>query len=205
MENAASVESIQDLDYPKDRIEIIIERGTNPSAQRNRGIRRAKGEFIAFVDSDVTLKRDWLNVAMSAFGSPEVALVGGPNLTPPSDSYLSHCFGHAMSSYFGTATMSYRYSVKGKSKEVSEQYLILSNMCCRMSIFEEIGYFNERLFPNEENEFMHRVNVAGYKNVYLPDLVTYHPRKRDFGGFIRQFGGYGSGPGVTDQITARVF
>lgn len=193
LEIVDSIASIENLDYPKDRVEIIIERGTNPSAQRNRGIRKAKGEFVAFIDSDVTLERNWLDIAISAFDSPEVALVGGPNLTPPSDPYLAHCFGYAMSSYFGTATMSYRYSIRGANKEVSEQYLILSNMCCRRSIFDEIGYFNEQLFPNEENELMNRINMAGYKNVYISGLVSYHPRKRNFKGFVRQLYQYGEG------------
>jgi glycosyltransferase involved in cell wall biosynthesis len=40
------------LDYPAAKLEIIVARGQQPSAQRNAALRAAKGELIYFLDDD---------------------------------------------------------------------------------------------------------------------------------------------------------
>jgi GT2 family glycosyltransferase len=188
-----AIEAIKKLDYPQEKIEIIVEKGLNPPNQRNRGIKKSTGEIIAFIDDDCNFKRNWLQKAVKYFENEKVGIVGGPNLTPKCDSFLSHCFGYAMSSFFGTASMSYRYKLANETREATEQRLILANMLCRRSIFEKEIYFNEKLFPNEENEFMNRVAKQGYLMLYAPDIYVYHPRKKTVRGFAKQLFGYGSG------------
>jgi cellulose synthase/poly-beta-1,6-N-acetylglucosamine synthase-like glycosyltransferase len=187
------VESINRLTYPESKIEIIIEKGSNPPAQRNSGISQSSGDIVAFVDDDCVFHEDWLKNALKYFENEKVGVVGGPNLTPPEDSFLSKCFGHAMASYFGAASMSNRYKSAKCSREASEQDLILANMICRKEIFDQGMYFNEELFPNEENEFMNRVAKKGYTIIYDPEIFVYHPRKKTLLGFTKQLFGYGCG------------
>ena len=40
------------LDYPPDKLEIIVARGKQPSVQRNAGLKAALGELIYFLDDD---------------------------------------------------------------------------------------------------------------------------------------------------------
>ena len=40
---------LESLKKQKEKIEIIIESGSNPSSNRNKGIMKAGGEFVAFI------------------------------------------------------------------------------------------------------------------------------------------------------------
>lgn len=188
-----SVKYLNNLNYPKNKLEIIIEEGKNPSAQRNRGILKSKGEIIGFTDDDCSMDADWLNNAIKFFSDASVGVVGGPNLTPKDSSFLSYCFGLASSSYFGTATMSTRYEKKKVKGEVTEQNLIFNNLFVKHEIFKKGLMLNEALFPNEENEFLNRVKKNDYKLVYEPEVNVYHPRMNNFKKFARQLYGYGTG------------
>lgn len=188
-----SVKYINKLNYPKSKLEIIIEEGRNPSAQRNRAILKSKGEIIGFTDDDCSMDSDWLNNAIKHFSDASVGVVGGPNLTPQNSSFLSYCFGLASSSFFGTATMSTRYEKKKVKGEVTEQNLIFNNLFVKKEIFQKGLLLNELLFPNEENEFLNRVKKNNYKLVYEPKVSVYHPRMNSFRSFWKQFYGYGTG------------
>jgi len=61
--------------------------------KRNLGIRKAKGGILAFIDSDAYPARDWLSKALPLFTDESVAVVGGPNITKPSDSLLEKQVG----------------------------------------------------------------------------------------------------------------
>ncbi|VVB55358.1 Glycosyltransferase AglE [uncultured archaeon] len=188
-----AVENIKKLNYPKDKYEIIVEEGYNPSAQRNRGIKKAKGDIIGFTDDDCSMDLNWLSNTMKYFSDASVGVVGGPNLTPKDASFLSQCLGLAMSSYFGASSMSSRYEKKIVKGKVTEQNLIFNNMFVKSEIFKRGLLLNETLFPNEENEFINRVSKNNFKLIYAPDISVYHPRKDTLKGFAKQVFGYGTG------------
>ncbi len=188
-----AVEHITNLNYPKDKIEIIVEEGYNPSAQRNRGIKKANGDIIGFTDDDCSMDANWLNNTIKHFNDPSVGVVGGPNLTPKDASFLSYSFGVAMSSYFGASSMSSRYEKKCVNGTVTEHNLIFNNMFVKNEIFKKGLFLNETIFPNEENEFLNRVSKNNYKLIYAPEVSVYHPRKNTLKGFAKQIFGYGSG------------
>ncbi|MHA2336494.1 MAG: glycosyltransferase [Candidatus Hodarchaeales archaeon] len=186
-------EAVKSLDYPEEKIEVLVERGSNPPEQRNKAVKKSKGEIIAFIDDDCVMERDWLKNGLKFFENDHVGVVGGPNLTPPTDSFLSHCFGYAMASFFGTGPMSKRYKKAVFMENSSERDLILANMLCRREIFESGIFFNEELFPNEENEFMNRVVKEDILLQYSPHFFVYHPRKKTLSELFKQFFGYGRG------------
>ena len=71
------------LDYPADKLEIIVARGKQPSAQRNAALKAAHGDLIYFLDDDSAPEPGNLRRAVAHFSDPKVQMVGGPNLCPP--------------------------------------------------------------------------------------------------------------------------
>lgn len=49
----------------RDRIEYVVQPNRGPSAARNAGVRRARGEFVAFLDADDTLLPNFLTEHVS--------------------------------------------------------------------------------------------------------------------------------------------
>src|SRR6267142_6340895 len=75
-----AVAASRQLDYPTDRLEIIVARGNHPSVQRNAALREARGDLIYFLDDDSVPARDNLRKAIQHFVDPQVKMLGGPNL-----------------------------------------------------------------------------------------------------------------------------
>ena len=109
------LKSLRELDYPKDRMEVIIADGlstdrtreiaesygakviANPGLRvvsgRNIGFEAAQGELIAFSDADCVMDRYWLKNSIKYFEDERVAGIGGPNLVPQSESAFGKAAG----------------------------------------------------------------------------------------------------------------
>ena len=204
-----TIQAVRRADYPPERLEIIEALGESPSKQRNAAAQAASGEILYFLDNDSIVTptlfsrvAKYYRGAQQAAGlsaeAPELAGVGGPNVTPPTDNFLQKTFGYALASPFAHFTMCARYKPTGKMRYAGEKELILCNLSIRRAIFLREGGFNEAMYPNEENEFINRLVVKGYKFLYDPDALLYRSRRNRFWGFIRQLFNYGGGR--ADQI-----
>lgn len=181
----------------KNRIkgEIIIVSGNQPSIQRNRAVEKAKGDIIFFLDNDSAIEPESLKNALAIFrADASVAVVGGPSLTPKTDTFIQKCFNLVLSSIFAVGPrIRARYCATGTCRATDEYELILANMAIRRSVFNEVGGFNEKMYPNEENVLINNIRRKGFRTVYHPGMVVYRSQRKDVGQFVRQMLTYGRG------------
>ncbi|HEY3309662.1 MAG TPA: glycosyltransferase family 2 protein [Desulfuromonadaceae bacterium] len=187
-----ALESLRQLahSYP---FEILISEGKRPSRQRNLAAQQAQGEILFFLDDDSLVSGEFLMLCAEAFTNTSVAVVGGPSLTPESDSTLQQVFGYALSSFFGAGGMRNRYRAAGTTRCTTEKELILCNMAIRRDIFLAANGFDERLYPNEENELLDRISLKGFKLVHIPSMAVKRSQRQTLSAFVRQMFSYGRG------------
>jgi len=190
---ASALECVKWLDFPEDRLEVFVSEGTQPSRQRNEAAMKAAGEIIYFLDDDSCPTPDALKRIVGHFEDEKVAVVGGPSITPEGDSVLQRTFGGALSSFLGGFSIRNRYRRIGKTRISSENELILCNLAFRKSSFIEEGGLNERLYPNEENELMNRLQEKGKKLIHDPDAYVLRSQRKTLIAFARQMLNYGRG------------
>lgn len=184
------LESLKNLNYPKNKIEILLTKGRNPSKQRNQAIKEAQGEYLFFFDDDVVVKPDHIKRALKNYTSKNIVLTGGPDLYNPKDKFLRRCFGMVMESYFATQKTRARFYPVGKKRIATEKDLLMCNMNARKSIFK-LEKLNENIYPCEEIDLINRIIKRGYKIIYDPKLTTHRNRRENLREFIKQFFSYG--------------
>lgn len=195
---AEVLDSISKLDYPKSQYEVIIERGTNPSRNRNVGAKKAKGEILCFLDDDAIVPKELLKEAKEIFGyrfpnpvMPKVDILGGPQLTPKDDKWFAKACGEVLGSKFGSLSMSKRYRQEEECYYADENSLTSCIMFVRKDAYKKIGGFNESLFPGEDPEFLARAKAKKCRIVYSPDIYIYHRRRPTVLKYCEQMFSYG--------------
>jgi cellulose synthase/poly-beta-1,6-N-acetylglucosamine synthase-like glycosyltransferase len=181
------------LDYPPDKLDIILARGKQPSVQRNTALRAARGELIYFLDDDSRPASDNLRRAVEPFKSPEVKMLGGPNLCPSDAPSIEQAFALTMGSWLAFGPSCARYRSVGRPRATSEKELILCNLLARRDAMLELGGFNESLYPNEENALMDELQKRGGKLLYDPEFVVHRRPRHSFAAFCKMLGSYGRG------------
>ncbi len=189
------LKSLSELDYPKDKVEIIIADGLstdrtreiaesygakvipNPGirtvAGRNIGFEAAQGELIALSDADCVMDKNWLKNSIKYFDDERVAGLGGPNLVPQSES----AFGRAVSLLFD-----YAFSFGGGAPtrvygKVIESRAHGSNAIYRASVLRRVMPIDEDMFAGEDVIMNEKIRRLGYKLLYVPDAIVYHYRR----------------------------
>jgi len=188
-----ALEALRGLDYPPGRMEVIIAEGRQPSVQRNRAAAEAGGDILYFLDDDSMVTPGLFGIIAERFNNQKISAVGGPIITPETDSFLRKGFGLALSSAFGGATIRARYCKVGTERKATENDLILANLAFRKSVFLGAGGFNEKLYPNEENELMNRLQAEGHVFLYVPDAFLYRSQRPSLKAYMRQVFTYGRG------------
>jgi succinoglycan biosynthesis protein ExoA len=181
------------LDYPRERLEIIIARGKQPAVQRNAALKEAAGEIIYFLDDDARPPAANLRRGTTLFQKPEVGMVGGPNLCPADAPWLEQVFSVVLSSWLAFGPSRARYDRVGSLRASSEKELILCNLMARKKDLVELGGFDESLYPNEENALMDELQKRGSKLIYDPDFVVDRRPRATMKAFIKMLFNYGRG------------
>jgi len=86
-----------------------------------------------------------------------------------------------------------RYRSVGKLRESSEKELILCNLVARRDAMLELGGFNEKLYPNEENALMDELQKRGGKLLYDPHFIVHRRPRSNLKAFMRMLMTYGRG------------
>jgi succinoglycan biosynthesis protein ExoA len=191
--NVPAVIAARALDYPAERVNIILARGKQPSVQRNLALRTAQGELVYFLDDDSVTLPGNLRRAVAHFRNPQVQMVGGPNLCPPDAPFLEQVFALVLASWIAFGPSRARYAKVGAVRATSEKELILCNMLGRRETLLQHGGFNEALYPNEENALMDNIQKAGGKLLYDPELFVWRRPRRTLRQFTRMLLNYGRG------------
>ena len=181
------------LDYPADKLEIIVARGQQPSAQRNAALKAAQNDLIYFLDDDSVPEHGNLRRAVAQFKDPKVQMVGGPNLCPPDAPPIEQVFALVLASWLAFGPSRARYAAIGLVRETSEKELILCNLLARRQSMLDLGGFNEALYPNEENALMDELQKQGGKLIYDPQLVVHRRPRSNLRAFARMLMTYGRG------------
>ncbi|HBA72007.1 MAG: glycosyl transferase family 2 [Geobacteraceae bacterium GWC2_55_20] len=199
--HVAAFDSIRQSGYDKNIYEVLLAEGSAPSQQRNLAARAATGDILYFIDDDSRLHRDSLSICRDVMDDQGVAVAGGPSITPPEDSWLQRLFGFALSSVLGSGGVRNRYRAFGTPRETTDKELILCNLAIRRSVFLALDGFDERLYPNEENELLDRVRSAGFRLMHVPDMKVLRSQRSTLKAFVRQMFAYGRGRAQQSLIT----
>jgi len=181
------------LDYPHEKLEIIVARGKQPSVQRNAALHAARGDLIYFLDDDSTPPHENLRRAVQAFADPRVKMLGGPNLCPADAPFLEQVFALVHASWLAFFSSHARYTPVGVLRESGEKELILCNLITRRDAMLELGGFNEALYPNEENALMDELQKRGGKLLYDPKFIVHRRPRNNLKSFAKMLLNYGRG------------
>lgn len=152
--------------YPS--VKLLFESKKGPAAARNKGISYAKGELIAFTDSDCEVEKNWLEKFFKYIeDNPEIAAIGGGVVNPYPRDIIAIAseitdFGEQVSS--DKNYLRYTYAVP------------TNNICYRREILEEVGYFDEdfELTGGEDISLNWKIIKRGYRILFNPDIKVIH-------------------------------
>ena len=194
---------VQTSKYPQEMVEILIVAGDSPSAQRNLAAENAAGEILYFIDDDSMLDARAIQRLVEAFADyPEIAGVGGPSIGVSSGSLFQKCAAMAMGSLFGFGPARHRHYPTGCPRIGGENELILSNLAIRKTVWQRYGGFDTRLYPNEENEWIRRLENSGQRFLYHPGVIVSRPTRETLSQLAAQVFRYGKSRAKHMRIAA---
>lgn len=171
-----------------DKTRIISTGFSNPSKKRNLGVKRAKGEIIAFLDDDAYPKKGWFREALKHFKDKNIVAVGGPAITPQDDSVFQKASGAMSESMIGGGKARERFLKIGKKHFVNDWPTV--NLLVRKDTFLKSGGFDPKYWPGEDTKLCLELTKYG-KIIYEPNAIVYHHRRASLIKHLKQNGNYG--------------
>ncbi len=216
----ACLGSLAELDYPRDRLEVIVvhdDRGraspdtlstrfggqldltelcqshAGPAAARNAGASRARGDYVAFTDDDCLVAPCWLRSLASVLETAPESACAGKTLS---------FFDRNRYSRSSQMINDFVYQYAGAMRF---PFVTSNNLAVPTDSFRAVGGF-AAVFPHaagEDREFSSRWARCGHGMVHSSEAIVYHAQDLDFFGFCRQQYRYGRAASLLRRLHDR--
>jgi len=147
-----------------EKIRYFYQKNQGRSKARNKGILLAKGEYIAFLDSDDVWLEEHLQKEIKVLEShPNVSLVYSEVEIIGEDGNIFP---------MGPNWKPKRYSGLPLNQLIEENFIPFSSSLVRKKCFEEIGLFDSDMEPSEDWDIWLRIVKNGHKVYYINEVLT---------------------------------
>lgn len=197
IDNCPATEASRELveNYPK--VRYVREDVPGSSAARNRALREAKHDFVAFTDDDAVPDPNWLRSLLQNFSDPRVMCVTGLIMPLELETKAQEWFER----YSPHGRGFYRQVFDGAhcNPLIVAPVGVSASMALRKSAIDSIGLFDEALgagtptVGGEDCELFARILRAGYRIVYEPRALSWHRHRRTWEELQKTLHGYGIG------------
>jgi glycosyltransferase involved in cell wall biosynthesis len=203
VDNAPSDDRTQTLVASMPGVRYVREPKPGLDFARNRALKEAKGEILAFLDDDVTVDRKWLEGLLEAWReNPDAVAVTGLVLPYELETEAQILFeqrggfrrGFEKIRYYGP-------TLKGNALYPCGAGIFGAgcNMAFRREIVLKLGGFDEALDTGAtlpgggDLDIFYRVIRAGYPLIYEPQYLVYHQHRREYAKLSHQYWTWGLG------------
>ena len=164
----------------------------------NIALRAATGDVVVRVDAHARIPADFLEKNVEALERGE-DIVGGSVLSGPPENAWGAVMRALDESRFCGGAAPFRNA--GEARYVDT----LAYAMYRRSVFDRVGFYDERLRRTEDNEMHYRMHKSGFRFRFCPEITSTHAARDTLRGHIRQKWGNGFWIGKTLKIEPRCF
>jgi glycosyltransferase involved in cell wall biosynthesis len=153
---------------------VVVCRNPGAYAARNAGVGSARGEVLAFTDSDCVPDTAWIQAGVTALQRESGCVIGGE-------------VAFSLSTR-PTAIERYQYLTGFMQAENIKRlgFTATANLLASRSQIDRIGPFNERLLSGGDREWCWRAARAGFAVKYAPDAIVRTRPRTSLASAIRQ-------------------
>lgn len=205
------LQAILAQDYPAKRLEVLVvdgmsEDGTRAIVSRhaaraahlrlldnprqivpaalNTGLRAARGEIIIRVDGHAVIAPNYVRACVAALRASRADGVGGPMIARGQTPF-GQAVALATSHPFGVGDSRFHYATR--VIETESVYL----GAYRREVFDRVGYFDEEMVRNQDDEFNYRLRAQGGKIVLDPAIQSIYYTRSTAAALWGQYFQYG--------------
>lgn len=152
-------------ELPAPNMKKIIEIKPGSYAARNAGISIAKGDILAFTDSDCIPDEGWLEQGITWLIYSTYDRVAGAVKIFPSDNNPKYI--NKYESIFAI-----RQDIYSKDKKA-----VTANLFVKRDLFNSIGLFDDSVFSGSDMKWNEKATLAGFSLIYVPESFVLHPAR----------------------------
>lgn len=180
----SSEEDIDKVTQPFQQVRLTTESKRSSYAARNQGIKIAKGELIAFTDSDCIPNPDWLEKGINhLLSAPNCGVIAGK----------IELFYQNKDNPNAAEIFDKIVNLRQEKYVTEKHYGATANLFTFKRIFHDVGLFDSNLKSGGDCDWGNRVFAHDYKIIYADDVLILHPARNSLKQLvkkvIRQTGG----------------